>query len=39
MQQVNPKEAAELAKVCQHVAERSSRILGEFAQRQAEEMS
>src|SRR5687767_13612002 len=39
MQQVNPKEAAELAKVCQQVAERSSRILGEFAQRQAEDMS
>src|SRR5688572_14256393 len=39
MQPVNPKEAAELAKVCQQVAERSSRILGEFAQRQAEDMS
>src|SRR3990170_3176213 len=39
MQPVNPKEAAALAKVCRQVAERSSRILGEFAQRQAEDMS
>ena len=39
MQQVNPKEAAELAKVCQQVAERSSRILSEFAQHQAKDMS
>src|SRR5688500_5861776 len=39
LQPVDPKEAAALAKVCQQVAERSSRMLGEFAQRQAEDMS
>src|SRR5687768_2401899 len=39
MQQVNQKEADELAKVCQQVAERSSKILSEFAARQAEGMS
>jgi len=39
MQQVNKKEAAELAKVTQQVAERASKILGEFAKRQAEDMS
>ena len=39
MQPVNRPEAEELAKVCQSVAERSSRILGEFAKRQAEEIS
>ena len=32
-------EAQELAKVCQNVAERSSRILGDFVQKQAEGMS
>src|SRR5215211_496163 len=39
MQPANPKETAELAKVCQQVAERSSKILGEFAQKQAASMS
>src|SRR5204863_2794128 len=39
MQPANRNETAELAKVCQQVAERSSRILGEFAQKQAEGMS
>ncbi|HVJ23726.1 MAG TPA: class I poly(R)-hydroxyalkanoic acid synthase, partial [Burkholderiales bacterium] len=39
MQQVNQKEADELAKVCQQVAERSSKILSEFAAKQAESMS
>ncbi len=32
-------QAEELTKVCQTVAERSSRILGEFAQKQAQNMS
>src|SRR3954468_19221454 len=39
MQPANPSESAELAKVAQQVAERSSRILGEFARKQAESMS
>ena len=39
MQPSNPTEAAELAKVCQQVAERSSKILGEFAHKQAQSMS
>src|SRR5215213_7040031 len=39
MQPADPKETAELAKVCQQVAERSSRILGEFAQKQTQSMS
>jgi len=39
MQPADPGESAELAKVCQSVAERSSRILGEFAQKQAEGLS
>src|SRR3989440_4700193 len=39
MQPANQNETAELAKVCQQVAERSSKILGDFAQKQAESMS
>ncbi len=39
MQPADQKESAELAKVAQSVAERSSRILGEFVQKQAEGMS
>jgi polyhydroxyalkanoate synthase len=39
MQPANPNETAELAKVAQQVAERSSKILGEFARKQAETMS
>ena len=39
MQPADQKETVELAKVCQNVAERSSRILGEFVQRQAEGVS
>src|SRR3954452_20272534 len=39
MQPSNPSEAAEPAKVAQQVAERSSKILGEFAQKQAQSMS
>jgi len=39
MQPADPTESAELAKVCQSVAERSSRILGEFARKQAEGLS
>ncbi len=39
MQQAEKVEAAELSKVCQQVAERSSRILGEFVQKQAEGVS
>jgi polyhydroxyalkanoate synthase len=35
----NSSEAEELAKVSQKVAERASRILGDFAKRQAEDMS
>jgi len=37
MNQAN--QAEELSKVCQSVAERSSKILGEFAQKQAQSMS
>jgi polyhydroxyalkanoate synthase len=39
MQPANQNETEELAKVCQQVAERSSKILGEFAHKQAETMS
>ena len=39
MRQADPTETEELAKVCQSVAQRSSKILGEFAQRQAESLS
>src|SRR6185503_19394726 len=39
MQHADKKEAQELAKVCQSVAERSSKILGDFVQKQAEGMS
>src|SRR5215213_5726100 len=39
MQPADPKETAELAKVCQQVAERSSKILGEFAQKQTQSLS
>jgi polyhydroxyalkanoate synthase len=39
MRQAEPKESAELAKVVQSVAERSSRILGDFAQKQAASLS
>src|SRR6185436_5932645 len=39
MQQAEKKEAQELAKVCQSVAERSSKILGDFVQKQAEGVS
>src|SRR3982751_860139 len=39
MQPANPSESAELAKVAQQVAERSSKILGDFARKQAESMS
>jgi polyhydroxyalkanoate synthase len=39
MQPADPKESAELARVCQSVAERTSRILGEFAQKQAASLS
>ena len=39
MRQANEAEAAELAKVCSEVAERSSKILGEFTQKQAENVS
>ena len=39
MQPANTTESAELAKVSQQVAERCSKILGEFAKRQAEDMS
>src|SRR4051812_7247945 len=39
MQPANPSESAELAKVAQQVAERPSRILGDFARKQAESMS
>src|SRR3954469_11327399 len=39
MQPANPTESAELARVAQQVAERSSRILGDFARKQAESMS
>jgi len=39
MQPADKKETEELAKACQAVAERSSKILGEFVQRQTEDMS
>jgi polyhydroxyalkanoate synthase len=39
MQPANQNESEELAKVCQQVAERSSKLLGEFAQRQSETLS
>jgi len=39
MRPANPNESAELAKVAQQVAERSSKILSEFARKQAESMS
>ena len=39
MQPANRNESEELAKVCQQVAERSSRILEKFAQKQTESMS
>ena len=39
MQPANQNESQELAQVCQQVAERSSRILGEFAQKQTEGLS
>src|SRR5438105_7858654 len=39
MQPANQNETEELAKVCQQVAERSSKILGDFAQKQTESMS
>ena len=35
----NPKESEALAKVAHEVAQRSSKILGEFVQKQAESMS
>src|SRR5438046_1436650 len=36
---VQTSESADLPKVCHEVAERSSKILGEFANKQAESMS
>jgi polyhydroxyalkanoate synthase subunit PhaC len=39
MQPANEKQAAELAEVMQHVAERSSRILGDFAHKQTQSLS
>src|SRR5918999_3159203 len=36
---ITPVEAEELSKVCQEVAQRSSKILGEFVQKQAEGVS
>src|SRR5437764_15261406 len=39
MQPANQNEAQELGRVVQQVAERSSRILGEFAQKQTQSMS
>jgi polyhydroxyalkanoate synthase len=39
MQPANPTESAELARVAQSVAERSSRILGDVVQRQGEMLS
>ncbi|HEX7054629.1 MAG TPA: class I poly(R)-hydroxyalkanoic acid synthase [Burkholderiales bacterium] len=39
MQPADTAESAELAKIAQQVAERSSRILGDFAQKQAESLS
>src|SRR5918911_3743979 len=39
MQPANPTETAELAKVAQQVAERSSRIFADFAQKQTASLS
>jgi polyhydroxyalkanoate synthase len=39
MQPADPTETAELAKIAQSVAERSSRILGDFAQKQTQSLS
>lgn len=39
MQPADPVETAELARIAHEVAERSSRILGEFAQKQAQSLS
>src|SRR5919109_2246312 len=39
MQPADKKESEELAKVCHQVAERSSKILGDFVQKQAEGVS
>src|SRR5947199_9268737 len=39
MQPANQNESQELAKVCQEVAERSSKILGEVARKQTQSMS
>jgi polyhydroxyalkanoate synthase subunit PhaC len=39
MQPANPKETAELARVAQTVAERSSKILADFAKKQSESLS
>src|SRR5919197_3141960 len=39
MQPANQNESRELAQVCQQVAERSSKILGDFAQKQTQSMS
>jgi poly[(R)-3-hydroxyalkanoate] polymerase subunit PhaC len=39
MQPADPVETAELSRIAQQVAERSSRILGEFAQKQAQSLS
>src|ERR1041384_7638716 len=39
MQPADPTETAELAKIAQTVAERSSRILGDFARTQTESLS
>src|SRR3981189_952289 len=39
MQPANQNESQALGRVCQEVAERSSKILGDFAQRQTQSMS
>src|SRR6185437_917381 len=39
MQSADPAETAELSRIAHDVAERSSRILGEFAQKQAQTLS
>ena len=39
MQPADPKETEELAKVCGEVAQRSSRILADFAQKQSQSLS
>ena len=39
MQPADTKEAEQLAKVCHEVAERSSKILGDFVQKQAQGVS